>query len=429
MGMIYMLVMFRFKNFSSFRDEVILDLRASSYTQHPSHVIKSASFNLLKTLAIYGPNASGKSNLISALHWFEQIIFSHMFQTSPEDEKNEGIEAFRKLPPIRPFLLSEQVDAHIEFEMVFSHQNELFQYGFSMKENHILSEWLMVNDHLVFERDPSTGLTFGNKFKSQLRAFTKYREDRLYLSVLDYFATDDVKKLIDCFKDFFRSRFNVHFELIFESSIKGTVHAVPHSPRLVNDEAFRAKVAEYIRFIDVGIENIAIETEEVFDEQMGKKIKRPLIKTIHSVFNVNGSQVGTKSFDLAQESSGTLRFLSFIQEVLILLERGGVFIIDELSARLHPILTKFIVDLFQSDRNSNHAQLIFTTHDTSLLNKDQFRRDEILFVDKNDLGVSSLYSLADLKMVRQDATYHKDYFSGKYGAIPILQTSFPENRG
>lgn len=262
-----------------------------------------------------------------------------------------------------------------------------------------------------------------------MRSFTKYREDRLYLSVLDYFATDDIKKLVDCFKDFFRNGFNVHFELVFESSIKGTVHTIPHSPQLVKDSAFRAKVAEYIRFIDVGIEDIVIEKEEVFDEQKGRKVRRPLIKTIHPVFNSNGVRVESKSFELAQKSSGTLRFLSFIQEVLILLERGGVFVIDELSARLHPLLTKFIVDLFQSDRNMNHAQLIFTTHDTSILNKEQFRRDEILFVDKNELGVSSLYSLADLKMVRQDATYQKDYFSGKYGAIPILQTSFPENRG
>ncbi|MDP4096386.1 AAA family ATPase [Paenibacillus sp. P96] len=424
-----MLVMFRFKNFSSFRDEVILDLRASSHTQHPSHVIKDTPFKLLKTLAIYGPNASGKSNLISAMHWFEQIIFSHLFQDSPEDEKSEGIEALRKLPPIRPFLLSEQMDPSIEFEMIFVHQEQLFQYGFTLQENIVISEWLNVNNHSVFERDPSVGITFGNKFKAQLRSFTKYREDRLYLSVLDYFATDDVKKLVDCFKDFFRNRFNVHFELIFESSIKGTVSSIPNSPRLVKDDVFRARVAEYIRFIDVGIEDIVIEKEEMFDDKQGKKVQRPLIKTIHPVFNSNGDQVDTKSFDLAQESSGTLRFLSFIQEVLILLERGGVFVIDELSARLHPLLTKFIVDLFQSDRNTNHAQLIFTTHDTSILNKEQFRRDEIVFVDKNELGVSSLYSLADLKMVRQDATYYKDYFSGKYGAIPIFQTSFPENRG
>src|SRR5690606_8871802 len=117
----------------------------------------------------------------------------------------------RKLPPIRPFLLSEQIDSRIEFEMVFVHQDQVFQYGFSLKESNILTEWLSVHDHLVFVRDQAAGITFGHKFKAQLRSFTKYREDRLYLSVLDYFATDDVKKLIDCFKDFFRSRFNVHF--------------------------------------------------------------------------------------------------------------------------------------------------------------------------------------------------------------------------
>lgn len=99
-------------------------------------------------------------------------------------------------------------------------------------------------------------------------------------------------------------------------------------------------------------------------------------------------------------------------------ERGGVFVVDEISARLHPLLTKLTIDIFQSSNNTK-AQLIFTTHDVSLLNKDQFRRDEVLFVDKNYRGESSLYSLSDLK-VRDDATFNKDYLQGKYGAIPIF---------
>jgi len=417
-----MLVMFRCKNFSSFRDEVVLDMRATSYTQHLSHIIKRDSFDLLKTLAIYGANASGKSNLISAMHWFERLIFNHLFHGDQSDHLNDEAEESRKLSSIQPFLLSEQVDPCIEFEMVFIHQDKLFQYGFSIKESLILSEWLSIDNTSVFDRDTSTGITFGKKYEAQLKNFKKYREDRLYLSVLDYFAIDDMKETVDCFKDFFRSRFHVHFELILESSIKGTVDLWSHSNRLVHDEAFRAKVARYIRKIDVGIEDIAIEQEWVLDKKRGTKEQQPFIKTIHPVFNTDGVRVGSKAFDLPQESSGALRFLSFIQEILVLIERGGVFVIDELSASLHPLLTKFIVDLFQSDANTNQAQLIFTTHDTSILNKEQFRRDEILFVDKNEHGVSTIYSLADLKTVRQDATYNKDYFSGKYGAIPILRS-------
>jgi AAA15 family ATPase/GTPase len=416
-----MLVMFRCKNFSSFHDEVVLDMRATSYTQHPSHIIKHDSVNLLKTLAIYGANASGKSNLISAMYWYERIIFSHLFQGSQSEHMNEELDT-RKFSSIQPFLLSEYIDPRIELEMVFLHQSKLFQYGFSIQESFILTEWLTVDNTNIFDRDIK-GISFGKKYEAQLKNYKKYREDRLYLSVLDYFSTDEMKETVDCFKDYFRNRFNVHFELILESSIKGTVDSWSHSNRLVQDDIFRSTVAEYIRKIDVGIDDIIIEKEWVLNKKTGQKEQEPLIKTIHSVYNETGHRVDSKAFDLPQESSGTLRFLSFIQEILILIEKGGVFVIDELSARLHPLLTKFIVDLFQSDKNQNQAQLIFTTHDTSILNKDQFRRDEILFVDKNKLGASTIYSLADLKTVRQDATYSKDYFSGKYGAIPIFQSA------
>ena len=101
-----------------------------------------------------------------------------------------------------------------------------------------------------------------------------------------------------------------------------------------------------------------------------------------------------------------------------MIDKGGVFIVDEMSARLHPLLTKLIVDIFQASSNTK-AQLIFTTHDISLLNNNQFRRDEVVFVDKNEHGESSLYALSDLK-VREDATFSKDYLQGKYGAIPIF---------
>ena len=102
-----------------------------------------------------------------------------------------------------------------------------------------------------------------------------------------------------------------------------------------------------------------------------------------------------------------------------MINTGGIFIVDEMSARLHPLLTKLIVDIFQDSSNKT-AQLIFTTHDISLLNNNQFRRDEIVFADKNLKGESTLYSLSDLK-IREDATFHKDYMQGKYGAIPIFE--------
>ena len=156
----------------------------------------------------------------------------------------------------------------------------------------------------------------------------------------------------------------------------------------------------------------------VFNKRTGKKIKERVIRTVHDIYDESGNAVGEQFFDLRQESTGTLRFLAYIQNIIEMISNGGVFIVDEMSARLHPLLTKLIVDIFCSSQNKK-AQLIFTTHDISLLNNSQFRRDEVVFVDKNERGESSLYALSDLK-VREDATFNKDYLQGKYGAIPIF---------
>jgi uncharacterized protein len=422
-----MLIMFRAKNFTSFHDEVILDMRATSYTEHSSHIIPYGNFQLLKTVAIYGPNASGKSNLISALFCFEQYIFNQLFKEKDKDiQVNESNEKGNMIA-IEPFLLAEPVDNCIEFEMIFGHNNVLYQYGFSFEDSTILTEWLFIDSELVFDRKKDTDIEYGKKYIELLKDYQKYRDDRLYLSVLDYFATDKIKGLIDNFKSFFQKRFNVYFELFLEPSIKAAGSAFGLLKPLVENEDFRKRVVKYIKNIDVDIIDLIVEKEERILKKTGEKKEVPIIKTLHAVYNSDGINTGSKIFDLHQESAGTLRFLSFIQSILLLLENGGVIMIDELSARLHPLLTKFIVDIFQAD--DKNAQLIFTTHDTSILNKEQFRRDEVLFVDKNEKGESSMYSLADFKTVGQDATYNRDYFNGKYGAIPIIQSTEIPNGG
>jgi len=190
------------------------------------------------------------------------------------------------------------------------------------------------------------------------------------------------------------------------------------SRKLVSNKAYRERVEHYLRLIDVGIKRLDIQTETIVNERTGKKKKEKVVRTVHDIYDEAGNVVGEKLFDLQQESTGTLRFFAYIQNITVMMERGGVFIVDEMSARLHPLLTKFIVDIFCSSQNKK-AQLIFTTHDISLLNYNQFRRDEVVFVDKNERGESSLYALSDLK-VREDATFSKDYLQGKYGAIPIF---------
>ncbi|MCB2289526.1 ATP-binding protein [Clostridium sp. CS001] len=420
-----MLIMFRAKNFNSFKNDVILDLRKTRYREHLGHTFKSDEFELLKTVAIYGANASGKSNLISALSSFELFLSKQFFDSeNTKDDNNLENDSESKISKvsIRPFLLSDSVDQEIEFEIIFKHKDLLFQYGYSFEDSKICSEWLLINNEQVFERKKdSLEIEFGNKYKDILKDYTKLREDRLYISILDYFATnDEIREKIDIFKEYFNTKFNIYFELIFESTIKGRVGFLSLTNEFIKNDELRKKVSEYVRRIDIGIKEFIIDKEIAISNRTGEQKEKLVPKAVHNVYDLEGSIISEKTFELEYESAGTLRFLSVIQQVLKMLDNGGVFIVDELSARLHPLVSKFIVDIFQSKLNVNNAQLIFTTHDISLMNKEQFRRDEVVLVDKNIKGESSIYTLADLG-VRSDATFDKDYFKGKFGAIPIVK--------
>lgn len=414
-----MLVMFRIKNFMSFKDEVVLDLRAVSYEDMKSHVIQLKDNHIVKTLAVYGKNASGKSNLVSALYFFESFIFNQFFDAGGRDDE---ISKAERMPDIRrtSFKLSEKTEDESEFEIIFSHKDITFQYGFSIKGETeemnavIVSEWLMVDGKEMYDRS-GTKLSFGKEYACELKKIDKIREDRLYIGTLDYFAGGKVKDIVDLLKEYLKHNFNVHFELIIESSIKGMVSGVRISRQLIKNVEYRKVIEQFVKIADIGISGLVLEEEE--DREIkGKKDYR--IKTIHDVYNDDGQVVRKELFDIRMESSGTIRYFSFIQYILNMMESGGVFIVDELSARLHPILTKFIIDLYQSEKNTR-AQLIFTTHDISLMNRKQFRRDEIAFVDKNRRGESSVYTLADIKE-RSDASFSKDYLYGKYGSIPVI---------
>lgn len=412
-----MLLMFKIKNYTSFKNESILDMRATAYVQHPSHVIRvNDKLGLLKTTALYGANASGKSNLISAMFFFEQYIFSQ-FINKNENVDFESNETGMKMK-LEPFVLSNDTNNASEFDIIFLHNDKQLQYGFECTSNEVLNEWLFINDKKVYERT-GTELSFGNKYQKMLSAYKKLPTERLYIAVLEYFLDEEAKKaVLGDFISFFSKEYNVFTEILFESTVKGLAGIVGLSKKLVSNKVYRKKVEHYLRLIDVGIKRLDVQIETIFDERTGKKKEEKVVRTVHDIYDETGNVVGEKLFDLRQESTGTLRFLAYIQNIIEMISNGGVFIVDEMSARLHPLLTKLIVDIFCSSQNKK-AQLIFTTHDISLLNNNQFRRDEVVFVDKNERGESSLYALSDLK-VREDATFNKDYLQGKYGAIPIF---------
>lgn len=416
-----MLKMFKVKNYMSFKDEAILDMRATSYKQHPTHLLEAYDENkLIKTVAMYGANASGKSNFISAMFFFEQYIFQQFINRNDKTDK-DSFDWSNKKPIINmePFKLSKDDNDVTEFDIIFLYNNKTIQYGFECTSKEVVNEWYYIDDKKVFERD-GENITYGKKYDKYIKSFNKVPKERLYLSVLEYFLSDDDReKILNDFIGFFVNKYDVFLELFFDVTVKSVAGSIRITERLIKDAKFRNKVEKYLRQIDVDIKGLKIEKKIVVDEETGKEKEREIVKTIHDIYDDDGNIVGEKLFDLSQESSGTLRFFAYIQDIIERTENGGVFVVDEISARLHPLLTKLIVDVFQDSSNTK-AQLIFTTHDISILNKDQFRRDEVVFVDKNRRGESTLYALSDLK-IREDASFDKDYMRGKYGAIPIFK--------
>jgi AAA15 family ATPase/GTPase len=191
---------------------------------------------------------------------------------------------------------------------------------------------------------------------------------------------------------------------------------------------------EMTRIADLCIDDIEGKEEKLTIEKLPKdmpeEMKRDIVKrditevelkTTHRKYGKDNKEAGTVVFDLEKnESGGTQKFLNMAGPLLDTIETGSILVIDELDARLHPLLTRIIVGLFNSSANNKNAQLIFATHDTNLLNNNRFRRDQIWFTEKDQYGVSTLYSLIELQGVRKEASFGKDYILGKYGAIPFI---------
>lgn len=407
----------------SFREESYLDMRATILKQHPKHIIDTkesfsdAKNGLLKTVAIYGANASGKSNLISALYSMKMFILSQIYDNTHSDN-----EPFK----LEPFLLCSKNET-TEFEVVFRYKGSRYQYGFEIMISDsddekaiqkVVSEWYYINENKVFERYLND-VKFGTQYESTLKDYKKIPSDRIYISVLDYFLDDSQKQIVSDLTTYFRKQFYVFADPIIDFPVKRMGAFSSISRRLIEDDNYRERVVSYFRQIDVGINDLVVTDDNDFNREKGEIEEHKDVKSVHAVFNADGELDGSTEFGLFRESSGTLRFLSYIQRIIGIQESGGIFIVDELSDKLHPLITKFIIDIFQAEDNKS-AQLVFSTHDVFQLKKEQFRRDEVVFVDKNEKGESTTFSLANLK-VREDSSFNKDYISGKYGAIPIIR--------
>lgn len=413
-----MLIQFRYKNFKSFRDDTILDFSATKITEHSDRVVQIGNEKILPTAAIFGANASGKSNVIQAFRFMTTyVIESFAFGGEGDDKKSKT----KKLKQT-PFLFDKDSrDAESSFEVYFISSEEAgcksYNYGFTLDQSGIVEEWLNAKSKTarsyktVFYRNRDELDLSGLPAKSQEIIRMTLEQETLIVSLGAKLKISKLKCIRDWFYDTNFTNFGNPIENVFLSSL------IPDG--FADDKDVQKKVVDYFATFDSSIVGFNVEVIKSDDED-SRHIK---IDALHEV-------IGSDEFasiPLEEESDGTLKMFALYPALQDTLESGGVLFVDELNARLHPLLVRgFLITFLNPETNPNHAQLVFTTHDSWQLSNNLLRRDEIWFTEKEQSGVSTLYSLADFvdedgSKIRKDESYEKNYLLGKYGAIPTLK--------
>lgn len=389
-----MLVQFMLKNFLSFKDETILDMTAvNAYKEHTSNLIDiGTKEKFLKVAAIYGANASGKSNLHMAMWCFQNIIKESF--NNVDDGKMTAIAKYYK-----PFSFEED-EENSEFQIVIVYGDNEYRYGFEYNDECIVEEWLYRKNiktnrsSIIFERT-SHSLEFGASVRKECDVYKE--QIPVETLVLSFF--NKLKLKTNIFKI-------VYSEIMCTLVVSTDFWEEMDFTMMSLDEVVdieKEKLIEFLTAIDTGIKDIVYYKRE-------KEID---FYTIHV-----GKDGNDYLLNLKDESEGTIKSIKLYICASIAITTNQSLFIDELNIKLHPLLLKFFIDLFYNKKSE--AQLIYTTHDTILMDKKFFRRDQIWFVQKDEFGYSELTALSDFK-VRSDASFEKDYLAGVYGGIPLIK--------
>ena len=417
-----MLIGFSVGNYKSFKETVTLSMVASSITEDDKELDENILFEihhklkLLKSAAIYGANASGKSNLVAAINFMKWFVLN----SSKETQVSEAID-------IEAFRLSTETEKEPSFfEIVFLLEGENFRYGFEVNTEQVVSEWLFKTDDnaekMLFERNFDNFIL--DDFPEGQGISDKTRNNALFLSVVAQFNGKCSGKIL--------LWFSKSLQLI--SGLQDIQYRKETLESFENDR-HRHDIIEFIKKLDLGIADIQITNQPVFIISNNKALyassyggslylnseSKPTVKTSHPKYDADGKQTAIELFDIEKhESEGTNKLFALAGLLLDTLRTGKILFIDELDARLHPLITRELICLFNSNETNPHnAQLIFTTHDTNLLSSKTFRKDQIWFTEKDNKGATDLYSLVEYK-VGKDASFERDYVIGKYGAIPFI---------
>ena len=414
-----MLIQFNFKNYKSFKGETSLDLTATKIAEHPFHVVESGGDKLLTVAAIYGANASGKSNVYDAFSFMKAYVTNSFFFGGTGARQTAG-----KLQTT-PYMFNQTSrDEPSEFEVFYVNDAEendkTYQYGFVLKDSEVLEEWLYTKAktarksyRMVFYRKKGEELEtsgLGKKAEENLKA--ALMPETLIVSLG---AKLNIPKLASVYEWF------THNESVHLVSLGDEFSRVTDLPEgFVDDKDVQENVLRYISSFDESIVGFEVEEIKKSDENLLGKAY-----VVHTVHKLEGG--GTQSILLGNESSGTRKMLALYAPLKAVMDSGGVMFIDELNDRLHPLLVRNIILTFLSPEiNINHAQLILTSHDVWQFSNELLRRDELWVTDKTKEGVSMLYSVAEFKgeegkKIRRNEALAKNYLVGHYGGIPALK--------
>lgn len=427
-----MLIEFRFKNYRSFRDEVVLSMEATGLGAFKNSLISYGNLKLLPGAAIYGKNGGGKSNVIRAFWLAVQFI------KNAQRTQHEKADV-----PVAPFLLNDtSKNEPSEFEFIYTIDNVKYWYAFAATKEKITREALYHapkgQKALVFLRDGQSFSFTEDKPKRKLISET-VAKNQLFFSVA---CTMNDAACVNAMKWF---REQIFFSRDYSDIPK---QLLDYS----NDTNMLKAISDYAKAADFGIEDMQfeIDSKEVdealdFPEDMPEGIKSALTQfiqvlaetsnnsesrlklgqvkaTVYHQGQTEDGEVSLYPLDLSEESDGTRKLMSIAPAIESTMQRGGILLIDEIERELHPMLVDYIVAKFQSkSSNPKGAQIIFTTHNTELMNMELLRKDQIYFADKErESGASELYSISDFA-TKTTENIRKGYLLGKYGATPDVE--------
>lgn len=418
-----MLLQFNFKNYKSFRDGATLDMTATKITEFSDRVISIGNEKVLPVAAIFGANASGKSNVQEAF----RLMATYVVQSFAFGGESTDVRGKRRFLNSTPFLFdADSSNAESTFEVYFidseEHGAKTYNYGFVIDKNGVAEEWLNYASkssrgkfRTIFYRDvKSNELDLsGLPEKNRENIEVALERETLVVSLGAKLKISRLKFIRDWFVNLNFADYGEPFENLIMSRL------IPNG--FDSDKNVRKNVVKYLSAFDDSIVDFIVEKAPDDKDDEDEHFK---IEAVHKMVNSNK----TVSIPLNEESAGTLKMFSLYPVFFETLTVGSVLFIDELNARLHPLLVRsFIIAFLDPEINVNHAQLVFTSHDSWQLNSNLLRRDEIWFTEKDHDGISTLYSLADFLdddglKIRKDENYEKNYLLGKYGAIPSLKS-------